>query len=360
MSDPTATRPVLTIAIPTFNRAHALSHQLELIVSAIREQGLSNLVDVLISDNASRDDTQAVVERARHPDVQIHARRNVSNLGCDANYLRLIEHARGRWCWLLGDDEPIDLKSLGAFVKRLETETADAIHLMLPRERTALGEVLFTSHESLIESAHELGLLQHLSTNVFRTDFARTILSKAYSVAGKLHAYSAVTLASIAQGSGLRLYDFSLIGAPVPTTPRWSFLPAILGAIETLVDSTEPRLQPAMRRKATRERSRAFLQLAVRDALGVNRRGLERETIERFLRVFPARQWPLLAPVGIGWLAGRSGALAATAGILERLSPDSKFVQRLRREYQVPAGVPLSPLIRAALVQPSAPRHDEY
>jgi glycosyltransferase involved in cell wall biosynthesis len=108
--------PTLTIAVPTFRRAtwlrRCLSEVLEQ-VAALPRGG----VEVVVSDNASPDDTPAVLAglKALHPALRVH--RNPRNIGPEANFRRLRELARGEYLWLLGDD---DLLLPGAVARVLD------------------------------------------------------------------------------------------------------------------------------------------------------------------------------------------------------------------------------------------------
>jgi glycosyltransferase involved in cell wall biosynthesis len=99
--------PLLTIAIPTFNRASTLRKTLETIVAQLRLG-----VDVLISDNASADQTAARSAecRARYP--QVAYRRNAENIGADRNFDAAISNAVGRFVWLFSDDDPMEADAL--------------------------------------------------------------------------------------------------------------------------------------------------------------------------------------------------------------------------------------------------------
>jgi len=53
---------LLTIAIPTFNRAKSLSSQLTNIHNILHNNNISRFVEVLVSDNCSTDNTKKVVD----------------------------------------------------------------------------------------------------------------------------------------------------------------------------------------------------------------------------------------------------------------------------------------------------------
>lgn len=92
----------LSICIPTYNRAAHLGNCLHSI-RVSRAASTCN-VEVCVSDNASTDDTEAVVREAqRHMPIKYH--RNAENLGIPRNFLNVVRMAEGEFAWLLGDDD---------------------------------------------------------------------------------------------------------------------------------------------------------------------------------------------------------------------------------------------------------------
>src|ERR1700712_5100335 len=79
--------PLLTIAIPTYNRAASLQRLLECLSS----QDDIQLVQVLVSDNGSTDDTRNIVnEFVDRFEPKIKSVGFPSNRGFDANYLNCL------------------------------------------------------------------------------------------------------------------------------------------------------------------------------------------------------------------------------------------------------------------------------
>lgn len=96
-------KPVLSICIPTFNRADLLEALLDnLQVECAQVIGL---IEVVVSDNASTDQTQEVVRRCRLPIVY---GRNKENIGFSGNLLNVTCNlASGEYVWVLGDDDVV-------------------------------------------------------------------------------------------------------------------------------------------------------------------------------------------------------------------------------------------------------------
>ncbi|MCA6216843.1 glycosyltransferase family 2 protein [Ideonella sp. B7] len=121
------TSPLLTIAIPTYNRADCLERLLKTLLVELR--GLETRVSVVVSDNASTDRTQEVVAAfaARFPSVR--ALRNTENLGMDGNFLACAEHVDGTHFWLLSDDDLPRTGLVCALLGLLERESPDLVYM---------------------------------------------------------------------------------------------------------------------------------------------------------------------------------------------------------------------------------------
>ncbi len=95
-------RPPVTIAIPTYNRADRFLRQ---AIEAALRQTYPN-IEVVISDNCSADDTEAVVRS--YDDCRIRYFRQERNIGANNNFNFCLEQARGDYFLLFLDDDQID------------------------------------------------------------------------------------------------------------------------------------------------------------------------------------------------------------------------------------------------------------
>lgn len=101
----------LSICVPTYNRASKLPRLLESIAEQADHQFS---VEIVISDNASTDDTTDVVDRYRSAGLDITYQKLPKNLGFDRNILNAIAIASGDFCWFFGSD---DFLEPGAFAR---------------------------------------------------------------------------------------------------------------------------------------------------------------------------------------------------------------------------------------------------
>ena len=135
--------PKLSVCLPTYNRAELLREALE----AIANQGdlaLSESIEVLVSDNASADNTSAVVREImdQYPALRIHYVRHSENIGMDRNLYGVVQRAVGEFILIVSDD---DILLPGALATLLEAMSAypdlDAICLNMRTFQTDTREI---------------------------------------------------------------------------------------------------------------------------------------------------------------------------------------------------------------------------
>ena len=129
---PQAVRPLLTIAIPTYNRA---GHLAELL--AVLEPQLAALpqVELLLSDNASTDTTPEVIValagRMSPNGAELTTYRHATNVGADANFASCYRRARGHFFWICGDDDLIVPGAVEKVIEQLATPDGQPVELDL-------------------------------------------------------------------------------------------------------------------------------------------------------------------------------------------------------------------------------------
>lgn len=119
-------RPLLTIAIPTYSRSAYLA---ELLQSLMPQLAGEPRVELLISDNASPDDTPKVIADFRDKGLVLTHIRNETNVGSDENFIRCYELAHGEYVWIFGDDDIVVPGGLREVVRCLETRKFDLLYI---------------------------------------------------------------------------------------------------------------------------------------------------------------------------------------------------------------------------------------
>jgi abequosyltransferase len=113
-------KPLLSICIPTYNRAEFLKDALDSILKQINTKN-KDKVEICISDNASEDNTEELVnEYQKKSPIPIIYHKNEKNMGADYNFLKVVEIANGEYCWLLGSDDIIEESGIDIVLDEIE------------------------------------------------------------------------------------------------------------------------------------------------------------------------------------------------------------------------------------------------
>lgn len=263
---------MLTIAIPTYNGALTLAKTLESIVHQL-EAG----VEVLVSDNASTDETDRIV--AQYPEVRYV--RNAENVGFDRNVDQAVRLASHRHVWLCSDDElilPGGIQAVLGVLGRhpelgvLLVNYTDGAELACPE-----GRLCASPEEFLTHSAFKSGLL---SANVVAKPLWEAVDPARYAGSGWIHFGFLV--------EGLTRAPSYVIGKPwvekQPVPARWGgggdFFRVGLELV-TIFSAIMPRLgyAPATVRRAVRVIKGAYYHVVPRaKAMGLK---VDRDLLRR-------------------------------------------------------------------------------
>ena len=121
------TQKILTIAIPTYNRAPFLQQNIASLLPQIK--GIEDKIELLISDNCSTDNTKQVVEEFIAQGAPITYSCNEDNLGMDGNFVACFKKATSKYVWLLGDDDILLDGILLHIISLIEGNDYGLIHL---------------------------------------------------------------------------------------------------------------------------------------------------------------------------------------------------------------------------------------
>lgn len=102
---------VLSLYIPTYNRFESLRTLLLQIESNINSlnSDLQKKIEVVVSDNCSSDLTQKTCKGFQKDNYtkRFVYTKNAKNIGADRNVLECFSKTRGKYVWLLGDDDKL-------------------------------------------------------------------------------------------------------------------------------------------------------------------------------------------------------------------------------------------------------------
>jgi glycosyltransferase involved in cell wall biosynthesis len=168
---------LLSVCIPTRNRAAYLRDLLAAFAKQFREGNLT-AADVVfyLSDNTSDDATSEVIHEFAAQVPGTVCNRNPSNIGGDGNILHVRAMGRGKYVWVVGDDELLADKAL-ANVLRLIRQCEPGLILAFPtrydlRLRTpqTFADYRKFAEECVRTNMHALAEHSLISSNIYRAD----------------------------------------------------------------------------------------------------------------------------------------------------------------------------------------------
>ena len=168
---------LLTICLPTYNRAKYLKMQLDRFSSMPQE--LWNDIRIFISDNCSTDETQSISEEycgKEGMDIVYH--RNDSNLGMDGNFVTCFKSSETKYVWLLGDDDIILIKRLPLVISLLKEKEIGVLHLGMGRDDKNDYTIYTNDTESFLR---QIGIwITFISSNIVNTKYVKEVNFEKY------------------------------------------------------------------------------------------------------------------------------------------------------------------------------------
>ncbi|MBD2691798.1 glycosyltransferase family 2 protein [Anabaena catenula] len=111
---------ILTIAIPTYNRAELLDKQLTWLSQAIK--GFESECEILVSDNCSTDHTQSIIKKWQNilSDITFKSNKNPENIGVMRNIIYCLSYSTTKYVWTIGDDDPIQERAVAYVMSKIK------------------------------------------------------------------------------------------------------------------------------------------------------------------------------------------------------------------------------------------------
>lgn len=109
-------KDLLSIFIPTYNRAILLDEILERVIEAVSKEFIS----IYISDNCSTDNTEEIVLKWQKQYSFIEYNKNKQNIGADRNMLKILNCNASEYVLMLGDDDYVTVDFLEKIVPYLK------------------------------------------------------------------------------------------------------------------------------------------------------------------------------------------------------------------------------------------------
>jgi len=210
---------ILTVAIPTYNRAAKLQAQIERLLPQ-----LGPAVRLCVYDNASPDGTREVM--AKYLSRGVSYFRATTNGGAGRNFLRCYEECRTEWLWILSDDDTISASALADLLRLIKDCQSDFIHTSSPLcqhdSDTTSDDI---SH--LLDQA-TLSSLLWISTGVYRISSFRSLLGLFTESISTWGPQLVAVLALLEKREGTVLTSTTRLITKPPGNTHWSTLDFIV------------------------------------------------------------------------------------------------------------------------------------
>jgi abequosyltransferase len=184
---------LLTIAIPTFNRAALLDKQLEWLSKTIR--GLEDDCEILISDNCSTDNTQEIIKKWQNhfSNIVFICNFNTRNIGVMRNIAFCLNAAQTKYAWVIGDDDSIKNEALLYIIENLKAHPElallvlnysrfDTINSQVIKDKNfeIQQEKVYQDTRELIEVdiKYDIFGFGFMTSQIYRTDAVKMALQK--------------------------------------------------------------------------------------------------------------------------------------------------------------------------------------
>lgn len=109
-------QPILTIAIPTYNRPEEIQTQVRLLLPQ-----LDGRVNLVVYDNCSEPSVKSYFSDDELKKFTLL--RNRVNIGADANIARCFENCTSKWLWTLSDDDFVKISAIDILLEEINVNS---------------------------------------------------------------------------------------------------------------------------------------------------------------------------------------------------------------------------------------------
>lgn len=156
-------QPILSLCIPTYGRCEILKGNLEQIQKQLDSINMDEL-EFIVSNNCSPDKTEEVVLSFINQGMPIVYNCNKENLGADGNFLKCMDMAKGKYIWLLGDDDYLKDGSISHILDCLRGKDYGLLYIDF-QQPSEIGITEYDDINAFIRK--EERMIPYMSANIF-------------------------------------------------------------------------------------------------------------------------------------------------------------------------------------------------
>lgn len=120
-------KPLLSICIPTYNRAPFLKKCLDSIVIQFSDQEIRQNVNIFILDNQSQDNTEEIVKKFTNTFENIKYIKDNKNRNIARGIAKVASMGNGEYIWVFSDDDLQTNNALKLIIKTILTNQCNII-----------------------------------------------------------------------------------------------------------------------------------------------------------------------------------------------------------------------------------------
>ena len=145
---------ILTICIPTYNRAFYLNRCLNSVCNQIVNY---DEIELIVANNCSTDNTDEIIEKYAADGNNIKYINRTENIGPENNFADCFNLATGKYFWIIGDDDFLVSNSLDKILTILKQDDYGLVFLK--------GSISYKDDDDL--QNHYLGLKDNLKSVIY-------------------------------------------------------------------------------------------------------------------------------------------------------------------------------------------------
>ena len=222
-------KPLLSLVIPTYNRACFLKETIEVVEQQFNDSFLEH-IEFIIIDNDSNDNTIDLVHSISALDriPSIVYIKNKINIGLVANVCKCFEVSTGKWLWLLGDDDIPDAAALATIINILNKIDEGVAYVNFSSNIYAHTSSLLMTEApfwNYMSNGNRSSNVLFISTGCYRRDHIMPDYRFAYQYASTGAPHVVLVAAALRRGFKAFVSDYKLIyRKPEAAEERWSDL----------------------------------------------------------------------------------------------------------------------------------------
>ena len=223
---PETKKPILTVAIPTYNGLDKLLKTLEALMPQLNEHA-----SLVIIDNHSKVPAKTILDSGGfNPTGEFKIIRNIANIGGNGNILRCFEYCTTPYLWILGDDDVPHSDSVSEIINYID-DYPDAVFFNFSSDLHSRSETFTTKGlADFINNFDSYSNLLFISNNIYKHSAVIASINYAYHFSYSAASQVAILIQSLSENSKVCFPDRRIVTRGIAEKSKhWSVIAQSLG-----------------------------------------------------------------------------------------------------------------------------------